>query len=121
MVVLIFWGRRVVDLEAFSPEKKRFKKALIIAVKCISRGKKEKKGKKQKKRKKHKIVKRGGKKTKKRKKRGNAFYRNLVGAAFDSCILSKEKASKPTTLLLKKFKTNMPLIYRPSSFKNLRV
>ena len=27
MVVLIFWGRSVVDLEAFSPEKMRFKKA----------------------------------------------------------------------------------------------
>ena len=37
MVVLIFWGRRVVDLEAFSPEKMRFKKALIIAEFCIYR------------------------------------------------------------------------------------
>ena len=69
MVVLIFWGRRVVDLEAFSPEKKRFKNALIIAVKCISRGKKENEGKKTK------QIKRGeknkkGKKGEKQQKRG---------------------------------------------------
>ena len=124
MVVFIFWGRRVVDLEAFSSEKKRFTKALIIAVKCISRGKKEKEGKQTKK------IKRGeqkqkrkerGKKTKKRKERGNAFYRNLVGAVFLNRIFSGEKACTLPTLLLQKIKTNMPIVYRPSSFKILRV
>ena len=59
---MIFWGERVVDIEAFFPEKMLFKKALIIAVKCISRGKKEREGKKTKK------IKRGEKKTKKERK-----------------------------------------------------
>ena len=41
-----FLNERVVKLQALSLEKMRFKKALIIAVFCISRGKKEKTRKK---------------------------------------------------------------------------
>ena len=53
-----FLFKRVVGLEAFSFERMQESKALIIAVKCISRGKKEKRGK----RKKGKKEKRGKKK-----------------------------------------------------------
>ena len=77
--------------------------------KKIKRGEKNKKGK------------RGEKNTKKRKDRVNAFYRNLVGAVFLNRFFSGEKACASTALLPKKFKTTMPLIYRPSSFKILRV
>ena len=40
--------------------------------------------------------------------------------AIYSCIFLGEKACRITTLLFKKFKTNMPILYKPSSFKYLR-
>ena len=47
MFVLNFLNERVVNLQAFSLEKMQEENALIIAVFCISRGKKEKKRKKE--------------------------------------------------------------------------
>ena len=62
----------------------------------------------------------GRERKRKGRKRGDAKYCNFVGPAFYSCILSKEKASKSTTFLPQKFKTNMPIVHNPSAFKNLR-
>ena len=41
--------------------------------------------------------------------------------ALYSCILSMEKASRLTTLLPKKFKTTMPIVYNLCGFRYLRV
>ena len=64
--------------------------------------------------------KRGKGKGGKGRKGGDAKYCNFVGPAFYSCIFLGERACSLTTLSFKKFKTNMPIVYMPSSFKYLR-
>ena len=53
-------------------------------------------------------------------KGGDAKFCNFVGPAIYSCIFLGEKACRNTTLSCQKFKTNNTIVYKPSSFKNLR-
>ena len=88
-------------------------------------------GEKRKRGEKNKKIKRGekkqkrkerGKKNKKEEREGKYILPQFLSdPAFLNRIFSGEKACTLPTLLLQKIKTNMPIVYRPSSFKILRV